>query len=283
MRIHSPHPNPGAPIVVLGGGPGLTNMKARPPDRLLASHDVVIVGYRGVDGSVKLDGPEVRRAMRGVGKDLLGPASRANFGRAIRQSAARMAEDGIDLGGYTIPEVVEDLEDARMALGQPTSSNHSCRRPSASNRSKRRAWTTLRSSPGPYPLGPAQLARRLLRLQHTRLHRHNGGSVAVRSTLDPKFVPRNAARRGASWTAAYHLQLAVAAVPRPVRSSVVPPSSPPLSLTPATGCAGHGGDADSKPALVPATTAGKPPISHEDHELQLEYQFIGIRGCFIAN
>ena len=28
-----------------------------------------------------------------------------------------MGEDGIDLGGYTIPEVVEDLEDARMALG----------------------------------------------------------------------------------------------------------------------------------------------------------------------
>jgi hypothetical protein len=29
-------------------------------------------------------------------------------------------------------------------------------------------------------------------------------------------------RRGASWTAAYHLQLTVAAVARPVHSSMVP-------------------------------------------------------------
>jgi hypothetical protein len=49
-------------------------------------------------------------------------------------------------------------------------------------------------------------------------------------------------------------------------STCSPPSSPLLSLTPTIGCAGRGGDADSKPALVPATTAGKPPIiSHEDH------------------
>jgi hypothetical protein len=36
-------------------------------------------------------------------------------------------------------------------------------------------------------------------------------------------------RRGASWTVEYHLQLTVAAVPRPVRSSVVPSSSVLLS------------------------------------------------------
>ena len=33
-----------------------------------------------------------------------------------------------------------------------------------------------------------------------------------------------------------------------------------------TGCAGRGGDAGSKPALVPATTDGKPPRNHEDHD-----------------
>jgi hypothetical protein len=37
----------------------------------------------------------------------------------------------------------------------------------------------------------------------------------------------------------------------------------------ATGGAVRGGDAASKPALVPATTAGKPPSSHEDHELRV--------------
>jgi hypothetical protein len=39
-------------------------------------------------------------------------------------------------------------------------------------------------------------------------------------------------------------------------------------LIPATGCAGRGGDAASKPALVPAITAGK-PTDREDHELRL--------------
>jgi hypothetical protein len=37
-----------------------------------------------------------------------------------------------------------------------------------------------------------------------------------------------------------------------------------------TGCAGRGGDAANKPALVPATIDGKPPSSHEDHDLRLE-------------
>jgi hypothetical protein len=41
-------------------------------------------------------------------------------------------------------------------------------------------------------------------------------------------------------------------------------------LTPPCGCAGRPGDADSRPAPAPATTADK-PTDHEDHELRLEY------------
>jgi hypothetical protein len=37
-----------------------------------------------------------------------------------------------------------------------------------------------------------------------------------------------------------------------------------------TGCAARGGDAGTRPAPGPATTAGK-PTAHEDHELRLEY------------
>ena len=50
--------------------------------------------------------------------------------------------------------------------------------------------------------------------------------LALRSTRNR---PRRAVRRGASWTAAYHLQLTVVAVARPVRSSVMPSSSVLLS------------------------------------------------------
>jgi hypothetical protein len=44
--------------------------------------------------------------------------------------------------------------------------------------------------------------------------------VTVTRYSRPQAFPRTAVRLGASWTAAYHLQLTVAAVARPVRSSV---------------------------------------------------------------
>jgi hypothetical protein len=62
--IRSPSVKPGAPIFWLEGGPGMSNMRFRPPQSLLTAHDVVMVGYRGVDGSVMLDAPEVRSALR---------------------------------------------------------------------------------------------------------------------------------------------------------------------------------------------------------------------------
>jgi SRSO17 transposase len=41
-------------------------------------------------------------------------------------------------------------------------------------------------------------------------------------------------------------------------------------VTPATGCAGRHGDADSKPAPAPATTADRQPGTHEEHHPRLE-------------
>jgi hypothetical protein len=38
------------------------------------------------------------------------------------------------------------------------------------------------------------------------------------------------------------------------------------------GCAGRGGDADTRPALGPAARGGKPPSGHEHHELRLEQE-----------
>lgn len=104
------------PIFLLEGGPGLTNMGWRPRDVLLANHDLVMVGYRGVDGSSVLDCPEVEEAMKGDG-DLLGERSLRTLGAAWSRCAARLRDSGVDLNGYTILDVVEDLEAARQALG----------------------------------------------------------------------------------------------------------------------------------------------------------------------
>jgi pimeloyl-ACP methyl ester carboxylesterase len=117
IRIRSSASEPAKPIFYLGGGPGISNMGFKPPARLLAEHDIVLVGYRGVDGTPKLDCPEIAKAVTGVGGDLLSPASLNGMGAAMQVCAARLQSQGMDLAGYTIPEVAEDMESARAALG----------------------------------------------------------------------------------------------------------------------------------------------------------------------
>ncbi|MEK9136103.1 MAG: hypothetical protein AAB393_03185, partial [Bacteroidota bacterium] len=68
FRIHSANPTPREPIFWLNGGPGLSNMRYRPIAELLENHDVMLVGYRGVDGSTVLASDEVQTALKGVGE-----------------------------------------------------------------------------------------------------------------------------------------------------------------------------------------------------------------------
>ena len=76
----------------------------------------MLVGYRGVDGSVRLECPEVASAVEHAA-DLLGePAFRA-YGDAFRACANRLTREGVDPAGYGLPQQVDDLEAARAALG----------------------------------------------------------------------------------------------------------------------------------------------------------------------
>jgi pimeloyl-ACP methyl ester carboxylesterase len=119
-RIHATGSNPAEPIFFLDGGPGeALNLHFDPPAALLAKHDVVLLGYRGVDGSSLLDCPEVSQAMRGVGGNLLSEASHANLSAARATCAQRLQNMGVDLSGYTLPNVVADLEAARVGLNYP--------------------------------------------------------------------------------------------------------------------------------------------------------------------
>ena len=115
-RIRAHTSNPGAPIFRLQGGPGVTNMDFPDATRFTARHDVVLVGYRGVDGSSRLDCPEVI-ASREHSRDLLSTASLAADARAFRACATRLRDKGVDLAGYSLPERVDDLELARQRLG----------------------------------------------------------------------------------------------------------------------------------------------------------------------
>jgi pimeloyl-ACP methyl ester carboxylesterase len=117
IQVHCLTKKPSEPIFYLAGGPGQTNMQFKPPDDLLANHDFVLVGYRGVDGSSKLDCPEVNRAIKGKGRDLLSDPSLLNLSKAYRECATRLQSEGINLDAYTMLDVIQDIETARAALG----------------------------------------------------------------------------------------------------------------------------------------------------------------------
>jgi uncharacterized membrane protein YdfJ with MMPL/SSD domain/pimeloyl-ACP methyl ester carboxylesterase len=115
-RIKARSAQPGAPVFRLQGGPGGTNMKFSQASRLAGHHDVVLVGYRGVDGSVRLDCPEVSSVLK-RSTDFLSRKTFRAYTQAFRDCAARLQADGVDLAGYTLPQQVDDLEAARRALG----------------------------------------------------------------------------------------------------------------------------------------------------------------------
>jgi len=118
VRIPASGQDPAEPVFYLQGGPGQSNLSWAPPDWLLENHDVVFVGYRGIDGTVTLSCPEVNRVMKAhVGKDLFSDQAHAEYVVAVKDCAASYQEAGVDLSGYTVPSVIEDIEAARTALG----------------------------------------------------------------------------------------------------------------------------------------------------------------------
>ena len=118
VRILASGRDPAEPVFYLQGGPGQPDLSWAPPDWLLEDHDVVMAGYRGVEGTVTLSCPEYGRLLKThLGKDLYSEQARAEYAAAVKQCAATYQDAGVDLSGYTVPGVVEDFEAARIALG----------------------------------------------------------------------------------------------------------------------------------------------------------------------
>lgn len=115
-RVPARSDAPKQPIFFLTGGPGQSNMDFEFADRYTADRDVVLVGYRGVDGSVRLDCPEVDSAFK-RSSDLLSEESFEAYAATYRSCGDRLAQSGIDPRRYGLVEQVDDLEAARVALG----------------------------------------------------------------------------------------------------------------------------------------------------------------------
>jgi len=117
VRILSNGSNPAEPVFFLAGGPGGSNLVWAPPDWILTNHDVVMVGYRGAEGTVKLSCPELTTPLSAhKGVDFFSEQARKEYSVGTKQCAARFEKEGVDLSGYTIPAVIEDIEAARKAL-----------------------------------------------------------------------------------------------------------------------------------------------------------------------
>lgn len=115
-RIPASGKAPAEPIFWLGGGPGSSNLGYRRVEWFHENHDIVLVGYRGVDGSVDLGCPEIGEALAS-GLPMMSRESMKMQGEAAAACAERLTAEGIDLDGYTVLEVVDDVEAARRALG----------------------------------------------------------------------------------------------------------------------------------------------------------------------
>jgi pimeloyl-ACP methyl ester carboxylesterase len=115
--VKSVSPVPDYPIFRFAGGPGVSNMNLG--DNInesdLANHDLVEVGYRGVDGSPQLKHPLFDEIMRTP--DFLSETSLKEIGRKFAEACASLTETGIDVRQYNILNVVDDTEAARAALG----------------------------------------------------------------------------------------------------------------------------------------------------------------------
>jgi pimeloyl-ACP methyl ester carboxylesterase len=116
IRIHATGGDPAEPIFYFAGGPGSSNLHFQHLEDVVENHDFVQVGYRGVDGSVVLDCPEISEAVRNA-RDQLSDEALESYTTAGASCAGRLQAEGVDLAGYTLTETIDDNEDARVALG----------------------------------------------------------------------------------------------------------------------------------------------------------------------
>lgn len=111
------------PIFWFDGGPGASNIlsldkiKHVQQQQLMAQHDFVCIGYRGTDGNVLLHSKKINKAFKGTGHQLLSDRSLDKIEHEIKKYTAQLQKKGININCYTIMDVIDDMEAARLALG----------------------------------------------------------------------------------------------------------------------------------------------------------------------
>jgi pimeloyl-ACP methyl ester carboxylesterase len=109
--------SPDYPVFQCTGGPGGSNIgpEQRVGEADVQNHDIVQVGYRGVDGTPKLKHPMFDEILKTP--DMLSQSSLKEMGIKATEAVHELKADGIDVEHYNILSVVDDIEAARAALG----------------------------------------------------------------------------------------------------------------------------------------------------------------------
>lgn len=115
IRVHALNDNTREPVFLLNGGPGKTNVRGILSPLFFTYNDLVIVGYRGIDSSITLESPEIGKAM--TVNNPLSESSLEHIREVIKSEFRKHVENNIDIDGFTVLEVVDDLDLIREVLG----------------------------------------------------------------------------------------------------------------------------------------------------------------------
>ena len=109
--------SPDYPVFQCTGGPGGTNIgpEQRIGEADVQNHDLVQVGYRGVDGVPKLKHPMFDEILKTP--DMLLRPSLKEMGVKAARAIRELKTAGVNVEHYNILSVVDDIEAARAALG----------------------------------------------------------------------------------------------------------------------------------------------------------------------
>jgi len=110
----SSNPDPEEPVFWLTGGPGSSNINYWPSDELLAQRDMVLVGYRGMDGSTVLDCPDFLDGT--FNSNMFSKEAISQMRDNLCECQDEWSKSGIDLSSYSMTDVIDDMEVARQAL-----------------------------------------------------------------------------------------------------------------------------------------------------------------------
>ena len=109
IKIPALNKNTNPPIFLLNGGPGISNIwEENFPYFLLDSFDIIMVGYRGVDGTVKLDSKNFKKYIYKTEN----PLNDENFHKMeeIWKQEITELNEKHELSCYTITQVCQDIK-----------------------------------------------------------------------------------------------------------------------------------------------------------------------------